>query len=150
MFIKKGLLAATILSVSCSTALFAHEHHQDEMCGETKLHGYMMDIKNELRAMSSDIKSGDNSAAAERIDSLIASLEQSRNETPYQLKAEKLKGEALATQQKEYVRIIDGTIDVFKNLEQALLSGDSAGIKKWLGEMGSQRQQGHGAFKANC
>ncbi|MBR7889941.1 hypothetical protein J9B83_13565 [Marinomonas sp. A79] len=150
MLMKKGLLAATILTISCSTAAFAHEHHQNEACGATTLHGYMEDIKDEMRAMSSDIKSGDNQAAAARVETLIAHFEKSRDQVPYKLKAEKLEGADLKEQMSNYEKGIDKTIDVFKNLEVALKSDDLAEVKKWLGEIGAKRQQGHQAFKANC
>lgn len=150
MLMKKGLLAATILSITCSTAAFAHEHTQNEACGATTLHGYMEDIKNEMRTMSSDIKSGDNDAAAARVSILISHFEKSRNETPYQIKMEKLEGAALAEKMSNYKMVVDDTIEVLKNLEMALQSDDLGEVKKWLGEIGVQRQQGHQAFKANC
>ncbi|WP_111637138.1 cytochrome b562 [Marinomonas shanghaiensis] len=142
---KKGLLAATIVSMSCSSVLFANPS-----CDETALHGYMENIKNEMQAMSSDVKSGDNDAAAQRVTTLISYFEKSRGETPYKFTAENLQGDALAQQQDKFTKVVDDTIVILKNLEGALQADNEADVKKWLGEVGGQRKIGHGAFKANC
>lgn len=144
---KKSLIAAAIISLSCSSALFAHEHQE---CGQTELHGYMEGIKAEMRGMSSAVKAGNNETAANHIESLVSYFEQSRDETPYLLKEKKLQGSQLADATAEYQKVIDDTIGVLKNLEVALSSGNQADVGKWLGALGNQRSQGHGAFKSNC
>ncbi|TYL47889.1 cytochrome b562 [Marinomonas sp. IMCC 4694] len=144
---KKGFLAATIISLSCSSALLAHEHHE---CGQTPLHGYMVDIKTEMRAMSSAVKEGDNETASNHVESIIQYFEKSRNEMPYLFKEQGLKGSQLANNTSQYQKIIDDTIHVLKNLDMALSSGNSSDVGKWLGALGNQRNQGHGSFKSNC
>jgi hypothetical protein len=142
---KKGLLAATIVSMSCSSVLFANQS-----CDDTVLRGYMGNIKNEMQAMSSDVKSGDNEAAAQRVNTLITYFEKARSETPYKFTSENLQGSELAQQQEKYTKVVDDTIVILKNLEGALQSGSASDVKKWFGEVGGQRNIGHGAFKANC
>ncbi|MBU2024988.1 MAG: hypothetical protein KKA29_22075 [Gammaproteobacteria bacterium] len=142
---KKGLLTAVIISISCSSALFA-----SESCDDTALHGYMENIKDEMRSMSSDVKSGDNESAAKRANTLITYFEKARTETPFKFTAENLQGDQLKEQKAEYTKVVDDTIVVLKNLETALQSGDSSKVKELLGAMGSQRKTGHSSFKANC
>ncbi|MCS7485555.1 MULTISPECIES: cytochrome b562 [Marinomonas] len=142
---KKGLLAATIVSISCSSAVFANQ-----ACDETVLHGYMGNIKDEMQAMSSDVKSGDNEAAAQRVNTLITYFEKSRAETPFKFTSENLQGNELAQQQEKYTKVVDDTIVILKNLENALQTDNATDVRKWLGEVGGQRKIGHGAFKANC
>lgn len=141
---KKGLLTAAIISISCSSTLFAAS------CDDTRLHGYMENIKDEMRSMSSDVKSGDNESAAKRAKTLITYFEKSRSETPYKFTAEDLQGDELKNQKAQYTKVLDDTIVVLKDLETALKSGNSAEVKKLLGAIGSQRKTGHSSFKANC
>ena len=145
VFMKKGLLTAAIISISCSSAMFAHG-----ACDDTALHGYMEDIKDEMRSMSSDVKSGDNESAAKRVNTLVTYFERARNETPYKFTDENLQGNQLKEQKAEYTKVVDDTIVVLKDLEMALKSGDSSKVKELLGAMGNQRKTGHSAFKANC
>lgn len=142
---NKGLLVATILSISCSSFAFA-----EGACDETALSGYMANIKDEMRLMSSDVKSGDNDAAVQRVDSLISFFEKARNETPYKFSANNLQGSQLKEQKAEYTKVVDDTIVILKKLENALQSGDAPQVKMLFGEIGGQRKLGHGSFKANC
>jgi cytochrome c556 len=142
---NKGLLVATILSISCSSFVFA-----EDACDETTLHGYMTNIKDEMRLMSSDVKAGDNDAAVQRVDTLISFFEKARNETPYKFSADNLQGGQLKEQTSEYTKVVDDTIVILKKLENALESGDTTQVKVLFGEIGGQRKLGHGSFKANC
>ncbi|NLQ16431.1 hypothetical protein HGG82_02185 [Marinomonas sp. M1K-6] len=142
---NKGFIAAAILSLSCSSAVFANQS-----CDESPLRGYMGNIANEMRSMSTDIKSGDHDAAAQRVETLITYFEKAQGETPYKFKVENLQGESLAVQQAKYEKVVDDTIAVLENLEGALQSGSSSDVRKWLGEIGVQRNIGHGAFRVNC
>jgi cytochrome c556 len=144
VFMKKGLLTAAIISISCSSTVFAAS------CDDTKLHGYMENIKDEMRSMSSDVKSGDNESAAKRANTLITYFEKARSETPYKFTAENLQGNELKDQKAEFTKVVDDTIVVLKDLETALKSGNSSEVKKLLGAMGNQRKTGHSSFKANC
>lgn len=142
---NKKILITTIATLAFSSGLFANE-----ACNETALHGYMENIKDEMWAMSSDIKSGDNESASEHLDTLISFFEKARTETPYKLKAEGLGDSTLEEQKAEFTTAIDKTIAIFKNLDVALQSGDTAEIRKWIGAAGNQRKLGHRAFKADC
>ncbi|GGN25929.1 hypothetical protein GCM10011350_15980 [Marinomonas arctica] len=110
----------------------------------------MGNIKDEMQAMSSDVKSGDNEAAAQRVNTLITYFEKSRAETPFKFTSENLQGNELAQQQEKYTKVVDDTIVILKNLENALQTDNATDVRKWLGEVGGQRKIGHGAFKANC
>ena len=145
VFMNKGLLTAAIISISCSSALFAAES-----CDDTALHGYMEHIKDEMRSMSSDIKSGNSGSASKHVNTLIMYFEKSRAETPYKFTAEQMQGSELKNNKADYEKVINETISVLKNLDVALQSGDQSEVRKWLGAMGNQRKQGHSAFKANC
>ncbi|RBP84781.1 hypothetical protein EBI01_03605 [Marinomonas rhizomae] len=138
---KKGLLSAAVLSITCSSTVFAHGS-----C-DTELHGYMQNIKDEMRAMSSDVKSGDNQSAVKHVDSLISYFEKSRSETPHKFIHDDLKGAELKSQNAEYQKVVDGTIVVLKDLERALQSGDSSKVRELFGAMGEQRKLGHSSFK---
>lgn len=138
---KKGLLSAAVISITCSSAVFAHGS-----C-DTELHGYMQNIKDDMRAMSSDIKSGDNQSAAKHVDSLIGYFEKSRSETPHKFTHDDLKGAELKSQTAEYQKVVDGMIVVLKDLEGALQSGDSSKVRELLGAIGEQRNLGHSSFK---
>ena len=142
---NKGLLAVTALSIFCSSVVFA-----GDSCDESALRGYMSNIKDEMRSMSSDVKSGNNDAAVQRVDTLISLFEKARNETPYKFSAENLQGNQLKEQKAEYTKVVDDTIVILKKLENALQSGDSSQAKMLFGEIGGQRKLGHGSFKANC
>ena len=142
---NKKFLVATIVSLAFSSGVYANE-----ACNETTLHGYMENIKDEMWAMSSDIKSGDNESASKHLDTLITFFEKARTETPYKFKAEGLEGNLLETQKKEFIAVIDESITIFKNLEVALQSGDTSEIRKWISAAGNQRKLGHREFKANC
>lgn len=141
VFMKKGLLTAAVISITCSSGAFAHGS-----C-DTELHGYMQNIKDEMRAMSSDVKSGDNQSAAKHVDSLIGYFEKSRSETPHKFIHDDLKGAELKSQTAEYHKVVDGMIDVLKNLEGALQSGDSSKVRELLGAIGEHRNSGHSSFK---
>ncbi|QUX95953.1 hypothetical protein C0J08_11210 [Marinomonas sp. CT5] len=140
---KKGLFLVSLVSVAFSSAVFAHGS-----C-DTTLHGYMENIKDEMRAMSSDVKSGDSQSAVKHVDSLITYFEKSRSETPHKFTHGDLTNAELKSQTAEYKKVIDDTIVVLKNLESALKSGDSAKVRELLGAMGKQRKIGHSSFK-NC
>lgn len=142
---NKGLLAATIISISCSSAVLANE-----TCGSTALNGHMENIKNEIGLLSSDVKSGNNAAAAHRVDTVISYFKKSRNETPYKFSAENLQGSKLEEQKAEYIKVVDDTIVILEKLEKALESDDMAQVKSLFGQIGGQRKLGHGSFKANC
>lgn len=141
---KKNFLAVSLISLSFSSAVFANT------CGETALHGYMEEIREEMRLMSTDIRSGNNDLAANRTSSVITYFEKSRNETPYKFTSENLQGSRLADQMAEYTKVIDSTIVTLKNLETALNANNSDEVRRLLGEVGAQRGAGHRAFKANC
>jgi hypothetical protein len=142
---NKKILITTIATLAFSSGLFANE-----ACNETTLHGHMENIKDEMWAMSSDIKSGDNESASGHLDALISLFEKARTETPYKLKTENLDDSELEVQKTEFTAAIDETIEIFKNLDIALQSGDTAEIRKWIGAAGNQRKLGHRAFKADC
>ena len=138
---KKGLLTAAIISITCSSGVFAHGS-----C-DTELHGYMQNIKDEMRAMSSNVKSGDNKSAVKHVDSLISYFEKSRSETPHKFIHDDLKGAELKSQTAEYQKVVDEMIVVLKDLEGALQSGNSSKVKELFGEIGELRNLGHGSFK---
>jgi len=142
---KKKFIATMVVTWAFASGAFA-----SEACNETALHGHMENIKDEMWAMSSDIKSGDNESAAEHLDTLISFFEKARTETPYKLKAENLDDSALEEQKTEFTAAIDETIEILENLDVALQSGDTAEIRKWIGAAGNQRKLGHRNFKANC
>lgn len=142
---KKNFLVVSLISLSFSSAVFANAS-----CGETTLHGYMEEIREEMRLMSTDIRSGNNDLAASRTLSLITYFEKSRNETPYKFTSENMQGSRLANQMSEYTTIIDNTIVTLKNLETALNNNASDEVRRLLGEVGAHRGVGHRAFKANC
>lgn len=141
---KTFITTATFLALFSSSA-FAHG-----VCGNTELHGYMIGIKDELRLLSSDVKSGNNSQAIERVDNIVGFLEKSHDVIPHQFSSEHLEGAQLEAKTAEYKNILDDTIKVFNNLEVALASNDSAEIKKLFGQIGQQRNIGHRAFKEDC
>lgn len=142
---NKGLLAATIISISCSSAVFA-----SESCDDTALNGYMESIKSEIGLLSSDVKSGNNTSASHRVDTVISYFKKSRNEIPYKFSAEKLQGNKLEEQKAEYIKVVDDTIVILEKLEKALESDDMTQVKSLFGQIGAQRKLGHGSFKANC
>ncbi|SBS33831.1 hypothetical protein MSP8887_03138 [Marinomonas spartinae] len=119
-------------------------------CDGSPLPDYMHHIKDELRAVSSDIKSGDNQAAAEGVSKIITLFKKSREETPYLFKEENLQGAELAKKEKAYQGVVDDTIGVFKSLETALKANDMAQVKTLLGKVGQQRKIGHSSFKTSC
>lgn len=141
---SKGLLTAAIISISCSTSVFAAS------CDDTRLLGYMHEIKDEIGSLSSDLKSGDNQSAAGHASALIGYFEKARNETPYKFQEENLKGNALKEQQAEFTKVVDDTIVILKDLETALKSNNASEARKLLGAVGGQRKIGHSSFKANC
>lgn len=138
---KKTLLTAAIMSMACSSSVFAHGS-----C-ETALHGYMENIKDEMRAMSSDVKAGDSQSAVGHVDSLITYFEKARSETPHKFTHEELKGAELQSQTAKYQKVVDDTIVVLKELEGALKSGDSSKVRELFGAIGEQRNLGHSSFK---
>lgn len=142
---KKKILIAAVVTLAFSSGVFANE-----ACNETTLHGYMENIKDEMWAMSSDIKSGDNESASKHLNTLVSFFEKARTETPYKFKAEALEGSSLENKKAEFTAAIDEAIEIFKNLEVALQSGDTKDIRKWISAAGNQRKLGHRAFKANC
>ncbi|AEF54736.1 cytochrome b562 [Marinomonas posidonica] len=142
---KKGLLAGAILLSTLSSVSIAHGS-----CGDTDLHGYMQDIKSEMRQMSSAVKSGDHDAATEYVDQLIVSFQKSRNTHPHQFEIEGLEGEALAQQTEQYVQLIDSTIKTLQDLNVALVANDKKTIRQLVGEMGKHRKAGHSTFKGSC
>lgn len=103
-----------------------------------------------MRVLSADIKSGNNAAAANKVTDLISHFEKSRNETPYKLTAGSLQADQLAEQKVNYTKVIDDTVLALKNLEVALQSDNAPDVRKWLGEISTQRNIGHGAFRVNC
>jgi hypothetical protein len=142
---NKKILAAAIMSIAFSSGVFAHG-----ACGHTELHDHMIGIKDELKLMSSDVKSGDNESAVKRVHSLISYFEQAHNTVPHSFMSDNLQGEELAKQKIAYTKILDETIEVFNSLEMALESNDSEEVKKLFGKIGEQRNMGHRAFKGNC
>jgi cytochrome c556 len=138
---KKSLLAAAIMSMVCSSTVFAHGS-----C-DTELHGYMIKIKDEMRAMSSDVKAGDSQSAVGHVEALITYFEKSRSEVPHKFNHDGLKGEELKVQTAEYQKVVDSTITILKDLEGALQSGDSSKVRELFGAIGEQRNLGHSSFK---
>ena len=133
------------MSLLFSTGVFAHGD-----CGETELHGYMIEIKDELKLMSSDVKTGDNESAIKRVHSLISFFEQAHSTVPHKFTSENLQGEELMEQKAKYISTLDDMIDILNRLEVALESNDSEEVKKQFGKIGEQRNIGHRSFKENC
>ena len=142
---SKKFIAVTFLSLAITSNLAAHG-----VCGETKLHGYMVDIKDELQLMSADVKAGDNDAASKHVNTLISLFEKANKTSPYQFMAKNLTGEELAQQTAQYKQSIDEVIRTLYDLDTALKNNDSNEIRKLFGKMGSHRNAGHKAFKSNC
>lgn len=142
---NKSLLASAFFSMCLSTASFAHGS-----CGDTELHGYMQDIKNDLRGLSTEVKAGDNAGAAKYLDGLIVAFEKSRDVRPHQFEMDGLKGQALEKASQEYVALIDDTLKTLEDLDVALSANDTSAIRQLLGEMGQHRKAGHRAFKGSC
>ncbi|BFM48321.1 cytochrome b562 [Marinomonas sp. THO17] len=142
---KKSLLAGALFTVLFSSATYAHGS-----CDDTALHGYMQDIKNDLRGLSSEVKAGDNQAASQYLEGLISAFEKSRDVRPHQFEMEGLKGQALHDASQEYVALIDETLKTLDDLGAALAANDTSSIRQLLGEMGQHRKTGHRAFKGSC
>ncbi|MBD5772016.1 cytochrome b562 [Marinomonas colpomeniae] len=142
---NKKFLAAAILSFTMSSGVFAHGH-----CDETELHGYMMNIKDELKLMSGDVKSGDNESAAIRVQTLISYFEKSSEVTPNKFMSEHYEGEQLKLQTAAYEKSIKKMIDTLSRLKMALIEDNTEEVKKIFGEIGTQRNTGHQTFKSNC
>ncbi|MBJ7539980.1 cytochrome b562 [Marinomonas transparens] len=142
---NKMFFVSALMALTLSSGAFAHGS-----CDESTLHGYMQDIKSDLRAVSKAVKSGENGDAITHLDSLISAFEKSREEMPYQFKAEGLKGNELTIQTAAYHKVVDDTLGILNELEGALKANDSAKVKKMLGAMGQQRKIGHSNFKQNC
>jgi len=142
---KKSLLAGAILLATLSSVSVAHGS-----CGDTDLHGYMQDIKSDMRQMSSAVKSGDFDTATEYVDQLIVSFQKSRNTHPHQFEMDGLEGEVLAQQTEQYVELIDSTIKTLEDLNVALAENDKKAIRQLAGEMGKHRKVGHSTFKGSC
>lgn len=142
---SKHFILSSLAILAFSGSVFA-----SESCDNTQLKGNMHQIKDELRAVSSDIKSGDNKAAAANVEKVIALFKASRSDTPYLFKEKNLQGAELAKKEKEYQGVIDDTIGVFQSLEAALQANDMAKVKSLMGQVGQQRKIGHSSFKADC
>ncbi|PYF84891.1 MULTISPECIES: cytochrome b562 [Marinomonas] len=138
---KKTLLTAAIMSMAFSSTVFAHG-----VC-DTTLHGYMENIKDEMRAMSSDVKAGDSESAVGHVEALISYFEKSRSEAPHKFSHDNLQGAELKAQTAEYQKVVDDTITILKELEGALKAGDSAKVRDLFGAIGEQRNLGHRSFK---
>ncbi|MEP0074045.1 MAG: hypothetical protein ABJE79_15210 [Marinomonas sp.] len=142
---NKAFFAAATLSLIFSSSAFAHG-----ACGHTELHGYMIGIKDELKLLSSDVKSGNNGGAVERIDNIVGFLEKSHDVIPHQFSSDHLEGAQLEEKTAEFKKVLDDTIEVFNNLEAALGSNDSAEVRRLFGQIGEQRNIGHRSFKEDC
>ena len=142
---NKKVLAATIISFFMSSGAFAHGD-----CSKTELHGYMINIKDELKLMSGDVKSGDNESAAIRVQTLITYFEESSDLMPNKFKANHIEGEELEVQISAYKTSMEKMITTLNDLKVALIEDNSTEINKIFGKMGTQRNQGHQAFKSNC
>ncbi|WP_197465391.1 cytochrome b562 [Marinomonas sp. TW1] len=142
---KKSLLAGAILLSTFSSVSMAHGS-----CGDTDLHGYMQDIKSEMRQMSTAVKSGNNDAATEHVERLIVSFQKSRKTQPHQFEMDGLEGEVLAQQKEQYVELIDSTIKTLEDLNVALVANDKKTIRQLVGEIGKHRKAGHSTFKGSC
>jgi len=119
-------------------------------CDGSPLQGYMHHIRDGLRTVGSDIKSGDNQAAAEGVNKIITLFKKSREETPYLFVEENLQGAELAKKEKAFQGVIDDTIGVFESLETALKANDMAQVKTLMGKVGQERKIGHSSFKTSC
>ncbi len=140
-FFVSVLLSFTVVSSN----VLAHG-----VCGHTELHGYMENIKDELKLMSTDVKSGDNESATQHVEILISLFEKSRKTAPYSFTNEELEGDNLTKKTLQYQAAIDGVITTLKELNTALHNEDANKVRQLFGEIGSQRNAGHRTFKANC
>ncbi|MCV2402798.1 cytochrome b562 [Marinomonas sp. C2222] len=116
------------------------------VCGSTELHAYMIGIKDDLKSLSMNVKSGDHSSAEKYADNVILHLTKSREVLPYSLTLEN----DTAAEKELYIALIDESILVFNNLKVALKTSNSGDIRRLFGEIGSLRNKGHRQFKRAC
>ncbi|ADZ91527.1 cytochrome b562 [Marinomonas mediterranea] len=140
MFAAMGMVVA-------SSVGFAHGHGS---CSETELHEHMMSIKTELRSLAQDVKSDDLDGASGHVKALIGLFEDSKAETPYLFKEQKLTGSALESKQADYVAVLDDAIVKLKDIDSKIAMGDSGKIGSAVRELGKYRKIGHSKFKADC
>ena len=80
---SKIVIGSALLSLSMAS--FAHEH-----CGDSALHEDMETLKTEMKSLAFEVKKEDFAAADARIDTIIATLREAREETPYMFKEKAL------------------------------------------------------------
>lgn len=138
----KVVLSGALVIFSMSS--FAHAD-----C-KTELHEDMETLKTEMKSLAFEVKKEDFAAADARIDTIIATLRDAREETPYMFKEKQLAGEELAQRKADYQSVIDDTISAFEALDKAVIAKDAGAAKTALGEVGNLRKKGHRAFKSEC
>ncbi|TDO99988.1 cytochrome b562 [Marinomonas balearica] len=140
-------MIAAMGMIAVSSVSFAHGHGA---CSKTDLHGQMMSIKKELRALSQDVKSDNLKGAGEHVDKLIGLFEASKAETPYLFHEQNLQGDALMSARTEYEAVFDSAIEKLQVIDAEIANGNSSKIGSAVRELGKYRKIGHSKFKADC
>jgi len=119
-------------------------------CESTDLYQYMDDLKTELKSFSFEVKTGNLTSAATRVDVMLELLNKSREEEPFLFREKDLAGEELALRQSQYQQGIDRLIGNIKKIETAIQDNNKAELKGLLSEVGKSRKKGHRAFNGDC
>lgn len=145
MLTLKNAVSGAVLAMSISGSAMAHGH-----CDATALHEDMENLRTELKSLSFDLRSEDGSAAAGRVDSILAILKDAREETPFLFTQEGYEGAELESKMADYQSVMDDTIKVFMSVDDAIEAEDFGQAGSLLREAGNMRKKGHSAFKADC
>ena len=136
-------------AITCICLISASAFAQGS-CENTDLYGYMDDLKTELKSFSFEVKTGDLTMAATRIDVMLDLLNKSRDEEPFLFREKELKGDKLAFRQSQYQQGIDRLIENFKEIDLAIQNNKTGELKELMSQVGKSRKKGHRAFNGDC
>lgn len=129
------------------SASLLHAHGE---CSGTDLHGYMEDIKTELKSLSFEVKKERFDEASIRVQKIRKLVSMSAEEQPFLFREESLQGQELEEMQGKYNQAMTELANTFAQIDEALAEKDSAKAADYLRDVGKLRKLGHRTFQGDC